>query len=159
MIVTKTPLRSLAARLIANVTSQVGPPAEKWSRGTPRVMQVNSLSGHAWTLTTVGLCGRALDDGPVDGKAPGAVEGPPEAPEDAAGEAGATDPVEPSVAAGLATAAGVDEAGLPGDAAAAEATGGYDQPPVDALLQAARTATTASAATTTATRATTPAGR
>ena len=87
--------------------------------------QVNSLSGHALTLTTVGLCGRALVGGPADGETPGAEEGPPDASADATGEAGATDPVEPRVSAGLATAPGVDDAAVPGDAAATtEGTGG-----------------------------------
>ncbi len=52
VIVTKTPFRSLAAFLRAKVTSQVGPPAEKWSRGTASVMQVKALSGHGLVPTS-----------------------------------------------------------------------------------------------------------
>ena len=45
VIVTNVPMRVLVARWIANVTSQVGPPGVKWSRGTASVMHSNRLSG------------------------------------------------------------------------------------------------------------------
>ena len=59
VIVTNTPLRTLAAFLIAKVTSQVGPPAVKWSRGTARVTQVNEVPGQVSTETSLGVWARA----------------------------------------------------------------------------------------------------
>ncbi len=139
MIVTNTPLRSLAARLIANVTSQVGPPAVKWSRGTPSVMHLNSLSGQSCSLTSVGVCGRAVGPGMSAGDDEGAADGLPAAPDaaglgDAAAPEGAAEDPEPGVAA--------FEAAAPDAPGAADGAGGYVQPPDEELPQAARTART-----------------
>ena len=87
---------------MANVTSQDGPPAVKWSRGTDRVMHWKVLSfGHGFATTNLGGVSMAAGpvDGLADGDAPGAVvaeapgeeEAPAEgeAPDDPAGDADA----------------------------------------------------------------------
>jgi hypothetical protein len=101
---------------------------------------VNSLAGQVWTFTTVGVWGSATgaEAGAVDGEEPGADDGAVDGPVEYAGKAGAVDPETPPEAAALATAAGLDEVAAPAGTAATDATGGYVQPLVAALPQAAR---------------------
>ena len=76
MITTKVPTFLPVARRIAKVTSQVGPPAVKWSRGTARVTHSNSLSsGQVRLPTNVQPPATALGWGVGEGVAGGAALG------------------------------------------------------------------------------------
>ena len=103
VIVTHVPSFFLAARWMAKVMSQSGPPAVKWSRGTDSVMHWKVLSsGHGFATTNfggvsiaVGPAGGWVDDpgapdAPGDADAPGTADasGDADADDDPAGEAG-----------------------------------------------------------------------